>query len=178
MAGSSRRSADPVQQAWALMQRFVEAHNRRGELAEALGFRLGGSRGKILFQLRDGPVTLGQLAEANGVDAPYATLIVDKLEAHGLVERRPHPDDRRRKLVTLTAAGHNAIATADAILLRPPPAIRNLPADDLGQLTGLLTRLLDADAAEPEDPKSSAPPSLPDQALLPADREGEGVAPD
>jgi DNA-binding MarR family transcriptional regulator len=141
------------------MQRFVEAHNRRGELAEALGFRLGGGRGKILFQLRDGPVTLGQLAEANGVDAPYATLIVDKLEAHGLVERRPHPDDRRRKLVALTATGHNAIATADAILLRPPAAIRNLPDDDLGQLTGLLTRLLNADTAEPEDPTSSTPPS-------------------
>jgi DNA-binding MarR family transcriptional regulator len=92
-------------------------------------------------------MTLSQLAEANSVDAPYATLIVDKLEAHGLVERRPHPDDRRRKLVTLTAAGHNAIATADAILLRPPPAIRSLPADDLGQLTELLTRLLDADTA-------------------------------
>jgi hypothetical protein len=59
------------------MQRFVEAHNRRGELAEALGFCLGGGRGKILFQLCDGPVTLGQLAKANGVDAPYATLIVD-----------------------------------------------------------------------------------------------------
>jgi DNA-binding MarR family transcriptional regulator len=147
MAATSRRSADPVQQAWALMQRFVETHNRRGELAEALGFRLGGGRGKILFQLRNGPMTLSQLAEANSVDAPYATLIVDKLEAHCLVERRPHPDDRRRKLVTLTAAGHNAIATADAILLRPPPAIRSLPADDLGQLTELLTRLLDADAA-------------------------------
>jgi DNA-binding MarR family transcriptional regulator len=107
--------------------------------------------------LREGPLTLGRLAQANGVDAPYATLIVDKLEAHGLVERRPHPDDRRRKLVALTAAGHQAIATADAILLRPPPAIRHLPAEDLRQLTGLLTRLLDADAAEPADPKSSAP---------------------
>ena len=143
------------------MQRFVDAHNRRGELADALGFRLGGGRGKILFQLRDGPVTLGQLAQANGIDAPYATLIVDKLEAHGLVQRRPHPDDKRRKLVTLTPAGHDAIATADAILLRPPPAIKTLPADDLGQLTELLTRLLDtdADAAEPEDPKSPAPPA-------------------
>jgi DNA-binding MarR family transcriptional regulator len=141
------RQADPGQQAWALMHRFVEAHDRRAELAEALGFRLGGGRGKVLFQLRDGPVTLGQLAETNGVDAPYATLIVDKLEAHGLVERRPHPDDRRRKLVTLTAAGHKAIATADAILLRPPSSIRNLPAGDLGRLTGLLTRLLDADNA-------------------------------
>ena len=158
MAGSSRpRSADPVEQAWALMQRFVEAQHRHGELAEALGFRLGGGRGKILLQLRGGPATLGQLAQANGVDAPYATLIVDKLEAHGLVERRPHPDDRRRKLVALTDAGHNAIATADAILLRPPPAFRHLSADDLGQLTELLTRLVAADAAEPEDPQSSAP---------------------
>ncbi|MFC1411825.1 MarR family transcriptional regulator [Streptacidiphilus sp. N1-12] len=135
------------QQAWALMQRFVEAHSRRGELAEALGFRLGGGRGKVLFQLRDGPATLVQLAQANGVDAPYATLIVDKLEAHGLVERRPHPDDRRRKLVTLTPAGHRAIATADAILLRPPPAMAALPPEDLGRLTALLARLLDADAA-------------------------------
>ncbi|WP_370144721.1 MarR family winged helix-turn-helix transcriptional regulator [Streptacidiphilus sp. EB129] len=133
------------------MHRFVEAHNRRGELADALGFRLGGGRGKILLQLRDGPMTLSQLAAANGLDAPYATLVVDKLEAHGLVERRPHPDDRRRKLVTLTAAGHNAIATADAILLRPPPAITTLSADDLGQLTGLLTRLLDADATRAEE---------------------------
>jgi len=139
---------DQVQQAWALMQRFVEAHSRRGELAEALGFRLGGGRGKILFQLRGGPATLSQLAEANGVDAPYATLIVDKLEAHGLVERRTHPDDRRRKLVTLTAAGHSAIATADAIL-----------AGALGQLTGLLTRLADADAAAPEGQRPSGPPA-------------------
>ncbi|MFI6584510.1 MarR family transcriptional regulator [Embleya sp. NPDC050493] len=148
MAATSKRSAEPGREAWALMHRFVEAHNRRRELADALGFRLGGGRGKILFQLRDGPKTLSQLAGANRLDAPYATLIVDKLEAHGLVERRPHPDDRRRKLVTLTAAGHEAIATADAILLRPPPAIDTLPAEDLGQLTELLTRLLDADEAK------------------------------
>lgn len=66
--------------------------------------------------------------------------------AHGLVERRTHPDDRRRKLVTLTDAGHNAIETADAILLRPPPAVATLTPDELTQLTKLLTRLLDADA--------------------------------
>ncbi|MET9490127.1 MarR family winged helix-turn-helix transcriptional regulator [Nocardia sp. NPDC006630] len=160
MTDSAKPSADPVQQAWALMHRFVEAHNRRGELAEALGFRLGGGRGKILFQLREGPATLRELADANGVDAPYATLIVDKLEAHGLVERRPHPDDRRRKLVTLTSAGHNAIATADTILLRPPPAVRDLSPEDLGQLTELLERLLRADAAAPEDSKLPRLPSL------------------
>lgn len=132
------------------MQRFVEAHSRRGELAEALGFRLGGGRGKFLFQLREGPLTLRQLAQANGLDAPYATLVVDKLEAHGLVERRPHPDDRRRKLVTLTTAGHDAIATADSILLRPPAAMRTLPPDALGRLAELVAQLLDADEAQAE----------------------------
>ncbi|WP_030241404.1 MarR family winged helix-turn-helix transcriptional regulator [Streptomyces sp. NRRL S-350] len=139
---------DPAARAWALMRGFVEAHNRHGELAEALGFRLGGGRGKLLFQLRDRPMSLSELAQANGIDAPYVTLIVDKLETQGLVRRQPHPDDRRRKLVTLTAAGHEAIATADAILLRPPPAVGTLPADDLRQLAELLTRILDADRAE------------------------------
>lgn len=102
----------------------------------------------MLFQLRTGPMTLGQLARANGVDAPYATLIVDKLESHGLVERRPHPEDRRRKLVSLTAAGRDAVDIADAIRLRPPEAIERFPAEELGQLIGLFTRLLDADNAD------------------------------
>jgi DNA-binding MarR family transcriptional regulator len=141
--------SDGPQQAWGLMRGFVEAHNRHDELAQALGFRLGGGRGKILFQLRDRPMTLSELAEANNLDAPYVTLIVDKLEAHGLVRRQPHPDDRRRKLVTLTAAGHSAVATANAILLRPPPAMSTLPAGDLRQLTELLTRILDADRTKP-----------------------------
>ena len=129
------------------MHRFTEAHNRHGELADALGFRLGAGRGKILFQLREGPMTLSQLAETNGLDAPYATLIVDKLESHGLVERQPHPEDRRRKLVTLTVAGQNAIATADAILLRPPAVMKSLTTKEAKRLTELFTRLLEADNA-------------------------------
>ena len=144
MVRSSSGHDDSMRRAWALMYQFVESHNRRGELAEALGFRLGGGRGKILFQLRDGPLTLGQLAAAHGMDAPYVTLIVDKLESHGLVERRPHPDDKRRKLVALTVAGRRAVATADAILFRPPAAIGNLSPEERDQLTGLLTRLTDA----------------------------------
>ncbi|MBJ7288555.1 MarR family transcriptional regulator [Williamsia sp.] len=143
--GADQEATDRDHGAWARMYRYVEAQNRRGELADALGFRLGGGRGKVLFQLRDRPMTLRDLAEVNNVDAPYTTLIVDKLEAHGLVERRPHPDDRRRKLVTLTAAGHDAIATADAILLRPPSSVSALTDGELRQLAALLGRLLDAE---------------------------------
>ncbi len=146
---------DPVTQAWALMRQLVDAHNRHAELAEALGFRLGAGRGKVLLQLRDGPSTLSEIAAAHRFDAPYATLVVDKLESHGLVERAPHPDDRRRKLVTLTAAGHDAVASVDAILLRPPPALETLSVDELRQLTGLLDRVARAD--EQARPASGAP---------------------
>jgi DNA-binding MarR family transcriptional regulator len=149
-ATSPDGSADPAEQAWALMQHFVDSHNRQGDLAQALGFRLGAGRGKVLFQLRHKAMTLTELAEANGVDAPYATLIVDKLEAHGLVERQPHSNDRRRKLVTLTTAGRDAIATADAILLRPPQSLGILASEELRQLIQLLNRLIEAD--EPDDP--------------------------
>lgn len=149
-APDPRPSAEPAERAWALMQQFVNAHSRHGDLAEALGFRLGAGRGRVLFQLRYGPLTLSQLAVANGFDAPYATLVVDKLEAHGLVERRLHPDDRRRKLVRLTAAGHAAIVTADVILRSPPPGLEALGSERLRELSGLLDRLIASD--EPDGP--------------------------
>lgn len=154
--GSGPGSAQPSgrERAWALMQSFVDAQNRRAELAQALGFRLGAGRGKILFQLRRGPMTLSELAQANALDAPYTTLVVDKLEAHGLVERVPHPEDRRRKLVELTTAGREAIATADGILVRPPQAFATLSADELDQLTELLTRLIAEGPDKPDEPLS------------------------
>lgn len=133
------------EQAWGLMQQFVDAHSRHGDLAAALGFRLGAGREKVLFQLRNGARTLPQLAEVNGFDAPYTTLVVDKLAAHGLVERTQHPDDRRRKLVSLNDGGLAALVTADAIRSRPPPAVGALPAGELRQLTLLLQRLVDSD---------------------------------
>lgn len=144
-AAGRERSGGPAEQAWTLMQQFVDAHSRHGDLAAALGFGLGAGRGKMLLQLRNGPLTLSQLAEINGFDAPYATLVVDKLESHGLVERYLHPDDRRRKLVTLTAAGEAAIATAEEIRRRPPWAVSSLPPEELRRLTQVLQHLLRLD---------------------------------
>ena len=81
-------------------------------------------------------MTMGELAAKLGIDAPYATLVVDELERQGLVERRPHPTDRRAKLVATTDKGVAVADEADEIMSRPPVGLamlkrartrRNLP---------------------------------------------------
>lgn len=132
---------DTATRAWTSLYAFVEAQGRRAELDEALGFSLGGGRGKVLTRLGEGPRTLRDIAADIGVDAPYATVIVDKLESHGLVERRPHPDDRRRKLVALSDTGREALTTVEVILRRPPAAMDRLSEEQRQSLLALLTEL-------------------------------------
>lgn len=141
MVSDGPATHDTATRAWTSLYAFVEAQGRRAELAEALGFSLGGGRGKVLTRLGDGPLSLRDIAAEIGVDAPYATVIVDKLESHGLVERRPHPDDRRRKLVALTDAGHRALTTVEHILRRPPAAMRRLTQAQQRTLVDLLADL-------------------------------------
>jgi DNA-binding MarR family transcriptional regulator len=123
------------------MRQFVEANGTSSELRERLGLGAGSGRIKVLFLLRRQPMTLAQLAEAHGVDRPYATIIVDKLERLGFVERRPHPSDRRSKIVSLTPAGRDAAALASGMLAEPPAALRTLDSGQLTELIGLLALL-------------------------------------
>jgi DNA-binding MarR family transcriptional regulator len=134
-------AADLPATAWQLMRRFVEANGTNDELRERLGLGAGSGRIKVLFLLREQPMTLAQLADAHGVDRPYATIIVDKLEQLGFVERQPHPSDRRSKVVSLTPAGRDAAALADTILGEPPAALGALDAGQLTELIGLLSLL-------------------------------------
>jgi DNA-binding MarR family transcriptional regulator len=140
-AGQRPDPADQPAVAWQLMRQFVEANGTNPKLRDRLGLGAGSGRIKVLFLLREQPMTLAQLAEAHGVDRPYATIIVDKLEHLGFVERRPHPSDRRSKVVSLTPAGRDAAALADSILGEPPTALRALDDGQLTELIGLLSLL-------------------------------------
>lgn len=124
------------------MRVFVETNSAKGPLRERLGLGMGEGRIKVLLLLAKGPMSLSEIAEAHGVDPPYATIIVDKLESVGLVERAPCADDRRRKLVSLTPAGREAVRIAKEALAAPPPALSKLSSVELDQLDALLTHLL------------------------------------
>jgi DNA-binding MarR family transcriptional regulator len=135
----SAAQADLARRAWRAMSGVVLDHDRKHAVCEALG--LSFARVRALRRLAAQPQTLRGLADLLGADPPYVTLIVDDLEQRGLVQRTPHPDDRRAKLVQLTAAGRAAAARADAILDEPPPALHDVPADDLAALLRVLERL-------------------------------------
>jgi DNA-binding MarR family transcriptional regulator len=83
-------------------------------------------------------MTMGEVAAALGIDAPYATLVVDELERQGLVERRLHPTDRRVKLVATTARGSAAARRANEILGRLPAGLATLAGPELEELARIL----------------------------------------
>jgi DNA-binding MarR family transcriptional regulator len=61
--------------------------------------------GFVIRALAEGGLTLTELAERLGVTKQAAIKVVDEMEAHGFVERRPAPADRRAKILTLTEHG-------------------------------------------------------------------------
>lgn len=56
------------------------------------------------------------LGERLTFDSATMTGLVDRLSRDGLVERRPHPDDRRINLVCLTRAGRARQPELDAVI--------------------------------------------------------------
>ena len=141
-AGDDQAFYGQAGRVWAAMRALVEGQPTKQRLRDALDLGRGSGRVKSLMWLTEGPLSLSGLAEAIGVDAPYATLIVDSLEERGLVERQPDPADRRRKLVSLTPAGREAVARVLRIQLEPPPGFGSLSAAELDTLEKLLWRIM------------------------------------
>jgi DNA-binding MarR family transcriptional regulator len=63
----------------------------------------------VLFRLEAGPATPGQLADRERITPPSMNRTVNTLERAGLVSRQPDPDDARKVIVTITAAGRSLI---------------------------------------------------------------------
>jgi DNA-binding MarR family transcriptional regulator len=139
MDADADADADLARRAWRAMSDVVLDQNRKAAVSQALG--LSFARVRALRRVAAQPDTLRALAERLAADPPYVTLMVDDLEERGLVQRMPHPEDRRAKLVQVTAAGRAAAARANAILDEPPAALREVPAKDLATLLRVLERL-------------------------------------
>lgn len=89
--------------------RMVRTEMDRRTTEAGLGLTTGEGRA-LLNVRRTGPIRQTALAERLGIEAMTLSGLLDRLELKGYVERQPDPDDRRAKLVTLTAAG-DAVVT-------------------------------------------------------------------
>lgn len=126
---------------WLLMQDLVLDNARRREVSEALGISF--ARARAVRRIARRPMSMGELATALAIDPPNATVIVDELQSLGLVKRRPHPDDRRAKLVEATPKGRELARRADEILATPPPALSELSGKNLETLRRILAAVAD-----------------------------------
>lgn len=90
--------------AWQLLLRLFFAQKMRPQ--ERAGRDLSPAQCHILHLLEPGrPVPMGRLAQTLSCDASNVTGLIDRLEARGYIRRRPSPEDRRVKVLELTAAG-------------------------------------------------------------------------
>lgn len=93
---------------------------------------------------------LTDLAAWAGMGRPAMAELVDELEGHGLLERRPDPGDGRAKLVTLTPTGWEAIHKGRAIIAGIEAGYaRRLGRERYEQMCWSLQELLEDLAGEP-----------------------------
>jgi DNA-binding MarR family transcriptional regulator len=130
---------DEAREVWAHLRDLVLDNERRREVAELVG--LSFNRVRAIRRVARSPMSMREVASALGIDPPNATVVVDDLESLGLVRRRPHPTDRRAKLVEPTRKGKEVARRADAFLNEPPAALRDLAPADLEALAAILRRV-------------------------------------
>ena len=134
-AGPNRPSVD-AREVWAMLCELVLENVRRREVSETLG--LSFSRIRAIRRITRQPMSMGELARALDIDPPNATTMVDELESLGLAKRRPHPTDRRAKVVEATRKGAQIARRADEILSTPPAAMSDLDPKDIDELRRIL----------------------------------------
>jgi len=87
---------------------------------------------------------LADISESTGASMPAVSRAIDSLVRKGLVSRVEDPDDRRRRLISLTEEGHKV--TNAALMGRAVGAVRladSFTDEELKQLDTLLSRLIE-----------------------------------
>jgi DNA-binding MarR family transcriptional regulator len=115
---------------------------RQNWAAHAAAAGLSTAQVNALLTLRpDEALPMRALAARLDYDASNLSVLVDRLEHRGLVERRLDPDDRRVKALALTPEGERQRAAFWRDLVEDPEPLDSLSDGDLRALTEILSRL-------------------------------------
>jgi DNA-binding MarR family transcriptional regulator len=96
---------------------------------------------RLLAFTRAGELPMGKIGARLMVHPTSVTNSIDRLEADGLVERRPHPTDGRTTLAAITPHGRELVERATVLLDESGYGLATLASEDLRALTEIVTRL-------------------------------------
>jgi len=142
-----------MDQAICNLRKLILAGERyRQVVAEAIG--LGTTESQALSYLEvHGSSGQSKLARDLGLTSSALTALVDRLEAQGVAERLPHPQDRRRSMIQVTARGTELVAKShqwlDATLEQIDPAHLPLVSASLAVIANDLFSRKSSDQDDP-----------------------------
>jgi DNA-binding MarR family transcriptional regulator len=132
---------------WLISRAYGRSHGLLNDGFAASGAGLRGYHYRLLAALEEwGPVGQADLGRSTGVDRSDVANALTELERLALVERTVNPDNRRRNIVAITAAGSERLHVLDHVLDEiQERVLAPLSQAERRQLTTLLRKLADAD---------------------------------
>jgi DNA-binding MarR family transcriptional regulator len=140
-------------QALDAIRRIISVLRRSSRVAES-EVGIGGAQLFVLQQLATAPArSINELAERTYTHQSSVSVVIRRLVKQGLVERRPAPDDRRRRELRLTRAGKRLVARAPLpAQIRLINGLRALSLSQLRTFVRLLDHVVDRMGAAGEPP--------------------------
>ncbi|MEU1288639.1 MarR family transcriptional regulator [Kitasatospora sp. NPDC005856] len=135
-------SDDLTQEIVGLFAAINRRYGRESEAAAAV-HDLTALQAKALLAA-EAPVPTRRIAERLRAEPSNVTVIVDRLESRGLVERSVDPADRRVKRVAATAAGREVVTDLRARMPFAGDPLARLDVDQRESLRELLRLVLEA----------------------------------
>ncbi|MBV9022210.1 MAG: MarR family transcriptional regulator [Streptomycetaceae bacterium] len=124
-----------------LIASVVARYHEEYESAAA-EYKLTGAQARVLALLAREPLPMHRIAEQLKCEPSNITGIVDRLQARGLVERRPDPADRRVKVAATTDTGRETAARLRSGLNFARQPLAELSAQERRMLCDILRRIL------------------------------------
>jgi DNA-binding MarR family transcriptional regulator len=98
----------------------------------------------------EGPTTQQALGRLTLTDPSTMVATIDELEKHDLVQRRPHPTDRRAHQLHITDKGHETLGRGRALARQAQDDLLSpLSGDEREQLHDLLRRVVEHAGSTP-----------------------------
>ncbi|MGH9104135.1 MAG: MarR family winged helix-turn-helix transcriptional regulator [Acidimicrobiales bacterium] len=134
--GSPMAAATSIMRAQQIVQAAVD------DALRGLGLTFARYEALVLLTFsRRGSLPMGKMGERLMIHPTSVTNIVDRLEQQGLVERLPHPSDRRTTLVSITAEGRRLAELGSKEVAAGDFGLGGMSERELDQLTHLLRKL-------------------------------------